>query len=262
MNDTELKLRLVDMKQDEYVWCMDRNGITFDRQKKDMYIGKSGFSFTDYNGEEFEGLYAEYGYTWWFTEEEMNIAREKMRQQEALADAEKKRIEAENALKKALESGKASDMVSKYGTTVYIVFVGEYSDKHVEQVTLDEEDAVRFRDEWNLMHTRDNGEVWYSGKACIEEYDTPNNSQATMDPINKRFIEVNYDVEKNEVRTCECEEAHLEEMAVDGKGDRCFSFCILEKMLPDGTGGTKKERLLKVAQDRYAEYKARVLGVT
>ena len=258
MNDTELKLRLVDMKQDERVWCMDPNGTTFSGLKKDMYIGKNGFTF----GGDDKYLYVEYGYTWWFTEEEKFIALEKMKQQKALANEEKKRIEAENALKKAIESGKASDMVNKYGTTVYIVFVGEYSDKHVEQVTLDEEDAVRFRDEWNLMHTKDNGEVWYGEEACIEEYDTPNDRQATMDPINKRFIEVNYDVEKNEVRTCECEEAHLEEMAINGKGDRWFSFCILEKMIPEGTNCKRIERLLKIAQDRYAEYKARVLGAS
>ena len=99
-------------------------------------------------------------------------------------------------------------------------------------------------------------------RACIERYDTPINCQATMDPINKRFIEVNYDFEKNEVRTCECEEAHLEEMAINGKGDRWFSFCILEKMIPEGTNCKRIERLLKIAQDRYAEYKAKVLGVT
>lgn len=129
---------------------------------------------------------------------------------------------------------------------VYVVTEGSYSSRHIEGIFSTEEKAKAY------MECR---------KRTSEYIDSLNMVKWTLDKINKdvRHVEIAWDLETDEIETDSV--VWLEEDCVSGSR---FYYC-LDLDHPVFAIADEKERtqaLLKIAQDRYAEYKAREEGIT
>ena len=130
--------------------------------------------------------------------------------------------------------------------TVYVVTEGCYSSRHIEGIFSSKEKAEAY------MECR---------KRTSEYIDCLSMVQWTLNKIDKdvRHVEIAWDRETNEIETDSI--AWLEE---DYASDSRF-WCCVDLSHPVFAITDKEERtqtLLKIAQDRYAEYKAREEGIS
>ena len=137
---------------------------------------------------------------------------------------------------------------------VYVVTAGEYSDYHIERVFLDKDKAHRYS---NVRYGMN-----------VEEHDT----DAEDKPI-PAFFQIQYCPERNEI-------------SIIGEVDKCIKWFGQEKQIASERftpwshyfqfyteaterlvadmehHGNKSPLLLKIAQDRFAKYKAEHEGIT
>ena len=225
-DEDSLKVRLADLGKDSAVYVLDpsRNNVITAAKKAAIYIGRYGFEY-DAGGRDylFTYYYSDYGDTWAFT-------------------------------KKELEKSK--------NRKAYVITSGEYSDKGIVAVFTDAKKARLFLNVWNKTHTS------FFDYAQIEEYNLSDDSINT----DRQEVLVEYLPEENFAVMCN--------IGYDGakaiNNDR-----VVQKEYPCSarTAGTKHDvfqfmldvnaikpndkdgKLEKIAQDRYAQYKARREGV-
>lgn len=126
---------------------------------------------------------------------------------------------------------------------VMVITAGSYSDYHIECVSFDRETAERI------------SELTYDSNG-IEVYvpvEWAEGSQADND--NETYLHVKWDPEKNEIISLEVE--NWKSTTEMNYGKLCFSVSIRSRVAKDALEHRNNSDLLKkVAQDKYAEYKA------
>ena len=135
---------------------------------------------------------------------------------------------------------------------VYVVTAGEYSDYHIVAVFSTKENALKFAEEHrNVIE----GLAYFEDE--IEEYEVDVPRVAS-------FVEVRYNPEHDYVdwfdTEPECDRATEDRML----RENCFSFLlpISKRVFHQGLRNDVRKHLLKIAQDRYAKWKAEQSGIT
>jgi len=127
---------------------------------------------------------------------------------------------------------------------VMVITAGSYSDYHIECVTFERETAERI------------SELTYDSNG-IEVYvpiEWAEGSQLNYE--NETYLHVEWDPEKNKITSAKVE-AYTGRNIVNSYGRFCFTVCIRSREAMDVLEHGKDSDLLKkVAQDKYAEYKA------
>lgn len=140
----------------------------------------------------------------------------------------------------------------------YIVTQGCYSDYHICSVFLDKESAEKY-----VKLRSERGGSRYD-ELTIEQYDITEYG----DIPNHYYIRVMYNPKDDSVKVGMIEGATKQRF--DGKGDMdivdvywdgCLSFSIIRDYMVD-INNLDKEHILKIARDKYAEYKAKREGIT
>ena len=134
---------------------------------------------------------------------------------------------------------------------MYVVTAGEYSDYHIVAVFSTKENALKFAEEHrNVIE----GLSYYEDE--IEEYEVDT-------PPDTSFVQVDYIITDNyvdwSVDEPECDRVTEDSMLYEN----CFSFLlpISNRVFHQGLRNDVRKHLLKIAQDRYAEYKAKQAGI-
>ncbi len=132
---------------------------------------------------------------------------------------------------------------------VFVVMQGQYSDRHIEAIFDTEENAQKY--------VRSHLKPKWDSPCYVEKWEVNPSvyGQKVQD------VEIEYNPENNTIVRVDPESYHIS----DGMwGVEGFVFSISSKSIPllyyIKTGNT--DNLLKVAQDRYAEYKARKENIT
>lgn len=128
---------------------------------------------------------------------------------------------------------------------VFIVLQGDYSDRHIEAVFDSEAEAQRFTRAHKLPD-------WYS-QYRIERW--PVNPPIYKD----QWVQIEYDYTENKIDHIETEYCSNTEYDM---GNFCFPLSVNSDALDRYIYDKNDAILLKVAQDRYAEYKAKKEGIS
>lgn len=163
--------------------------------------------------------------------------------------------------------------------TVYLVMQGYYSDRGVVKAFLDEDKAYAYANQHNAMHEKA-GNMYYGYECSVEDYEISDGDFDTADCFPEEWIEVWYDPAENSVVKMDIISSKNEKFFAEAHEDgiykgrtavELFRFITKPRNVPDvefekGRFGYRladKEKecayrnMLKVAQDRYAQYKAR-----
>lgn len=135
---------------------------------------------------------------------------------------------------------------------MYVVTAGEYSDYHIVAVFSTKENALKFAEEHrNVIE----GLTYYEDG--IEEYEVDAPRVAS-------FVQVDYDPEHDyidwSVNVPECDRVTEDSIVYES----WFSFLlpISNRVFHQGLRNDVRKHLLKIAQDRYAKWKAEQSGIT
>ena len=129
---------------------------------------------------------------------------------------------------------------------VYIITQGEYSDYHIVKVFDTREKAEEYTKLANTFN-----HIW--GDYMIEEYEVNNTD------VNLGMLQVFYDYYSNKITGCYfCETTDIDNYYNQQHRVINNPFCFF---IPADSRYTDQNILLKIAQDKYAEYKGRLCEV-
>lgn len=156
---------------------------------------------------------------------------------------------------------------------VYLVWSGEYSDRHVNEVFADKEKAeeyARIRNEREYLDSRE--------EYMVEEWDLVKDTNYSDLMPENYILHIIYNPVINKITQTEADippddfpfdfddyynghdmDIRDEHMYAGGED---FSFQILRSYKEDIHDHLTYDRLLKIAQDRWAQFKARMEGIS